>query len=126
MIAVVAWKSQQGFLTWFGLRRHQILKAKYAVSFRLIHLSHDVLCSLNEGPQHHVTQQVLSLILKLGYDLVNAGVTHTCNNGQNCLGQHLAGRMQHKAAASRIIKRHLAGSVAALLELLQDIRLKLS
>lgn len=85
VIAVVAWKSQQSFLTWLGLRRDQFLKAKYAVPFRLIHFCHDVLCSLNEGPQHHFTQQAVSLAAKSGYDLVNAHVTHTCDKGSYCL-----------------------------------------
>lgn len=76
MVAMVAWKPLQGVLTWCGPFWYQVLQAKYAMSFWLVHCSHGVLCSLNQASQHHFAQQAVGFSAELCYDFTNAGVTH--------------------------------------------------
>lgn len=59
VVAVVAWKSLQSFLTWGGPYWNQVLQAEYAMPFWLVHCSHGVFGSLNQAPQHHFAQQVV-------------------------------------------------------------------
>ena len=76
MVAMVAWKPLQSVLTRCGPFRYQVLQAKYAVSFWLVHCSHGVLSSLDQASQHHFAQQAVGFSAELCYDFTDAGVTH--------------------------------------------------
>lgn len=76
VVAVVAWKSLQSFLTRGAPFGNQVLQAEYAMPFWVAHCSHGIFGSLNQATQHHLAQQLVGFSAELCYDLADAVVTH--------------------------------------------------